>query len=139
MNRRPVQRLLALLATLAVNAPVWAGVTAGAAAIGIAASAALAQQAPGAGEGAQGGQNRGRLGKVLVTLGLSDAQKTRIREIMKDARAKNQGVTDPQIRRTNMRAAFAQVEAVLTPSQRDDLHKKMQAMRAQTQPQPQQQ
>ncbi|HTJ26879.1 MAG TPA: Spy/CpxP family protein refolding chaperone [Candidatus Limnocylindria bacterium] len=111
--------------------------------VGVAGSAAgfgpvaLAQQAPGGGQGDQGGQggpNRSRMGRVLMSLGLSDAQKQQIRDIMAAARKQNQGVTDRDQRRANFRAAFAKIDTVLTPAQRDSLHKQMQAMR----PHPQQ-
>jgi Spy/CpxP family protein refolding chaperone len=114
---------------------LWGGISVVSAAADFG-SVALAQQAP-AGDQAvqdgQGGPNRGRLGKALMGLGLSDQQKQQIRDIMKDARAKSQGVTDRTQRRTMMRAAFAKIETVLTPAQRDDLHKQMQAMRPQAQ------
>jgi Spy/CpxP family protein refolding chaperone len=121
---------------VAATAVVWSGVTVGAAAIG-AVPAALAQDAPTGGpQGAGAPRDRGRFGKILMTLGLSDGQKSQIRQIIKDARAQNRNVTDPQQRRSNMRAALAKVETVLTPAQRDDLHKKMQAMRRQQPQQP---
>lgn len=136
MNRRPIQRAAALLTVLAATTLVWAGVTVGKAAFGLG-PAALAQQAPDGGQrSGPGGQGGRHFGKALMSLGLSEAQKTQIRQIMKDARAQNHTLTDPQQKRANMHAAFAKVEAVLTPSQRDDLQKKMQAMRGQ---QPQQQ
>jgi Spy/CpxP family protein refolding chaperone len=131
MTRRQIHRTATVLTAVAATAVVWGGVTIGAAVVG-AVPAALAQDAPGgAPQGGGAPRDRGRFGKVLMTLGLSDGQKSQIRQIMKDARAQNHDVTDPQQRRTNMRAALAKVEAVLTPAQRDDLHKKMQAMRQQ--------
>jgi len=85
--------------------------------------AALAQAGPPA--GARGGGRR--FGEMLAKLGLNDAQKARIKGIMKSARDQNQNVTDPEQRRANFRAAFAKVEDVLTPAQRD----KLKQMRAQ--------
>jgi Spy/CpxP family protein refolding chaperone len=79
--------------------------------------AALAQAGP-PGGGRGGGR---RFGEMLVKLGLNDAQKARIKGIMKSARDQNQNVTDPEQRRANFRAAFAKVEDVLTPAQRDKL------------------
>jgi Spy/CpxP family protein refolding chaperone len=79
--------------------------------------AALAQAGPPG--GARGGGKR--FGEMLAKLGLSDAQKAQIKGIMKSARDQNQNVTDPEQRRANFRAAFAKVETVLTPAQRDKL------------------
>jgi Spy/CpxP family protein refolding chaperone len=78
---------------------------------------ALAQAGP------SGGQHGGgkRFGEMLAKLGLNDAQKAQIKGIMKSARDQNQNVTDPEQRRANFRAAFAKVEGVLTPAQRDHL------------------
>lgn len=81
-----------------------------------------------AGPSNQGGARGNRFGQVLMSLGLSDDQKAKIRSIMQNARQQNQNA-DPDTRRKNMRAAFSQVENVLTPAQRDQLHQKMQAMR----------
>lgn len=83
--------------------------------------AALAQTGP---------SERGRhMGEMFKKLGLSDAQKTQIKAIMKSARDQNQNVTDPEQRRANFKAAFDKVNGVLTPAQRD----KLKAMRAQMQ------
>lgn len=76
----------------------------------------------------QGGARGNRFGQVLMSLGLSDDQKAKIRSIMQNARQQNQNA-DRDTRRKNMRAAFSQIENVLTPAQRDQLHQKMQAMR----------
>jgi Spy/CpxP family protein refolding chaperone len=70
-----------------------------------------------------------RFGQLLLSLNLSDAQKTKIRSIMQAARDKNKTVTDPDQRRANFRAAFAQIDAVLTPAQRSELHAKIEANR----------
>jgi Spy/CpxP family protein refolding chaperone len=128
--------------------PLFVGITA-AAALAVAAGAgawiavehgtppAFAQaNGPGAtGPGANGPNANGgrRFGRILLSLGLSDVQKSQIRDLMKAARAKNQSVTDPQVKRANMRAAFAQIDQVLTPDQRTQLHAKLQAARKQQQ------
>lgn len=83
----------------------------------------------GAQAGAPGQGGRQRFGQLLLSLNLSDAQRQQVRAIMKAARDKNQSITDPQVKRANMRAAFAQVDTVLTPDQRTTLHAKMQAAR----------
>jgi Spy/CpxP family protein refolding chaperone len=70
-----------------------------------------------------------RFGQLLLSLNLSDAQKAKIRGIMQAARDKNKNVTDSEQRRANYRAAFAQVEEVLTPAQRSELHAKIEANR----------
>lgn len=138
MSQRLIHRATAFLIAAAVTTAGWAGVTVAGAALGFG-PAALAQQAPSDGQGAPGGQaghGRGRrFGKILMSLGLSDGQKSQIREIMKAARAQNQNLTDPQQKRANMRAALAKVETVLTPAQRDQLHKQMPSMSRQPQQQ----
>jgi len=118
------------------------------------AASAAPQSAAGPGGGASdtggapgGGQGRGGrgMGKILQGLGLSDAQKSQIRAIMADVKKKNAGLdrTDPASRatmRANMQAGYAQIDAVLTPAQRDQFHAKLKAMRAKyqkNQPQPQ--
>jgi Spy/CpxP family protein refolding chaperone len=93
--------------------------------------AALADDAP-SGPPA-GGRHGHRMGEMLMSLNLSDAQKTQIRAIMADARKQNENVTDRQQRRGNMKAAMAKVDTVLTPAQRTELHAKMDAARRQTQ------
>jgi Spy/CpxP family protein refolding chaperone len=94
---------------------------------------AAAQAAPGGpqdGHGGQGGQNfaRGRqqFAKMLLSLNLSDNQKSQIRTIMANARAKSTSLSDPQAKRDTMRGAFKNIEAVLTPAQQS----KLQAERA---------
>ena len=86
-----------------------------------------------------GGQNRGRrFGRLLMTLGLTDAQKEQIRAIMRNARQQSQGA-DPATRRANMQAAYAKIDTVLTPAQRVKFHQELDAMRAQYRAQQQQQ
>jgi Spy/CpxP family protein refolding chaperone len=94
--------------------------------------AALADDAPGSAPPAEGNHGRG-MRQALMSLNLSDEQKTQIRSIMADARKQNQNVTDRDQRRANMKAAFGKVEAVLTPPQRTEFHAKMDAMRQQNQ------
>jgi len=108
--------------------------TFGSAALGVA-PAALAQAAPeGApgGPGGTGGHGK-RMGQVLLGLGLNDKQKDQIRGIMAAARKENEGVTDRDQRRANMKKAFGQIDTVLTPAQRKQFHDKMDAMRKQYQ------
>jgi Spy/CpxP family protein refolding chaperone len=121
-----MNRLLsALTATAAVTLAV-AGFTTADIAHGTA-TPALAQAAPDA--PAAGHGNR-RFGQMLLSLNLSDAQKSQIRGIMATARQKNAGVTDPQLKRATMRAAYAQVRAALTPAQRSKLDADVAAARA---------
>jgi Spy/CpxP family protein refolding chaperone len=94
-------------------------------------SPAAAQSAPAAGGpgGAAGG--RQQFAKMLMSLNLNDDQKNQIRSIMADARAKSKTLTDRQAKRDTMRAAFAQIETVLTPAQRTKLHAERDALKAQ--------
>ncbi len=85
--------------------------------------------------GSFGGSGRGtaangrhRMAEALMSLGLSDAQKSQIREIMGTAR-KESANADPATRRANFKAAFAKIDAVLTPDQRTKLHAKLGQMR----------
>jgi Spy/CpxP family protein refolding chaperone len=70
---------------------------------------------------------------MLMTLNLSDAQKGQIRGIIASARQQNQSVSDPQTKRSNMRAAYAKVRDILTPAQRAKLESEMAAAKAQRQ------
>jgi Spy/CpxP family protein refolding chaperone len=81
---------------------------------------ASAQAAPGPG-GQGNAKGRQQFAKMLMTLDLSDGQKTQIRSIMADARAKSKTLTDPQDKRKTMFGAFKNVEAVLTPAQKTKL------------------
>jgi len=91
------------------------------------------------GSAAQGGQPAGNPGarrhfaQALMSLNLSDAQKTQIREIMTAARAQAK-TQDPDTRRATMRAAFTKVEAILTPEQRTQFQAKLAALRVQQPP-----
>ena len=81
-----------------------------------------AQAAPGPGDGQDYAKGRRQFAKMLLSLNLSDGQKTQIRSIMADARAKSKTLTDPQEKRNTMFGAFKNIEAVLTPAQKTKLH-----------------
>ncbi len=92
--------------------------------------------APGSATQGQPGGNpnaRRHFAQALMSLNLSDAQKTQIREIMTAARAQAK-TQDPETRRATMRAAFAKVQATLTPEQRTQFQAKLAALRAQQPP-----
>lgn len=96
---------------------------------------ALAQDQPGGGPPPSGSPHGGnRMGKILMSLNLTDAQKTQIRSIIADTRKQNQNITDREQRRANFKAAYAKIDDVLTPDQRKQLHDKMDAMRQQNEP-----
>jgi len=85
--------------------------------------------------GAGGGSpanGRRHMAEALMGLGLSDVQKSEIREIMGAARKASAGA-DPETRRANFKAAFAKIDAVLTPDQRTKLHAKLDEMRKERQ------
>ena len=125
-----MKRLVLSLAAAATATLAVAGFTAADVALGTVVPAA-AQSAPGP-QGGPGGRNgRQRFGQMLMTLGLTDAQKSRIKSIMAASRAKNKSLTDPQAKRDNMREAFKNVEAVLTPAQKTKLHAERDAAKAQ--------
>lgn len=86
-------------------------------------------QAGSAGAMSQGGPARlARFERVLDSLNLTDAQKTQIKQLMTDARAKSQGA-DRETRRKNFTEAIAKIDPILTPDQRTEFHAKLQAMR----------
>jgi Spy/CpxP family protein refolding chaperone len=66
--------------------------------------------------------------EALAGLGLSDTQKSQIRGIMTAVHEQNANA-DPATRRTNMRAAFAKIDTVLTEDQRTKLHAKLAELR----------
>ena len=68
------------------------------------------------------------MAQALMGLGLSDAQKSRIRDIMSDMRKQSAGA-DPATRRANFQAAMTKIDTVLTPDQRKRLHEKLDQMR----------
>ena len=90
---------------------------------------ASAQAAPGPGGQGNGGKGRQQFAKMLMTLDLTDGQKTQIRSIMADARAKSKTLTDPQEKRKTMFGAFKNIEAVLTPAQKTKLDAERTAFR----------
>jgi Spy/CpxP family protein refolding chaperone len=94
-------------------------------------SPAAAQSAPAPQGAPGGGQGRQRFAKMLMSLDLSDDQKTRIRSIMADARAKARTLTDVQAKRDTMRAAYTQIETLLTPAQQTKLRAERDAAKAQ--------
>jgi Spy/CpxP family protein refolding chaperone len=122
-----INRIARSLFTLSIAAALVTGGTI--ASIGLnSVPAALAQDQPSGAQPTAGGHGN-RMGKMLMSLNLNDAQKTQIRSIIADARKQNQSVTDRDQKRANMKAAYAKVETVLTPAQRNELHAKMAAMR----------
>ncbi len=105
--------------TLSSGVAAVAGVSAGLT------PAALAQAQGGPPPGA----GRHMMAQALMSLGLSDDQKGKIRDIMSDVKKQNEGVTDPETRRANYKAGYTKIETVLTPDQRTKLHAKMEEMR----------
>jgi Spy/CpxP family protein refolding chaperone len=81
------------------------------------------------------GHHGNRMGQILLSLGLSDAQKAQIKDIMAAARKQNEGVTDRDVRRANFKKAYEQVNTILTPAQQKEFKEKMAAMRQQYQAQ----
>jgi Spy/CpxP family protein refolding chaperone len=126
-------RLFRSLTAAAAVAFSVAGLTAADIAHGTLSVASAQSDAP-AGAPPAGAQRGGRrFGQMLLSLNLSDAQKTQIRDIIASARQQNQSVTDPQQKRSNMRAAYDKVKTVLTPAQRAKLDSEMAAARAERQ------
>ncbi len=123
MKNSFARRGVALLTALAATAFVYGGVGVAASSVGLA-PAASAQA-----EGGAGGGQRGHMAKMLMSLGLSDAQKNQIRDIRKQMFAQNKNVTDPSQRRANMKAFFDKIRGVLTPEQRAKFDAKMDAWR----------
>jgi Spy/CpxP family protein refolding chaperone len=95
-------------------------------------TAGSSQDTGAAGGSAVGSAANGRhfMAQALMGLGLSDAQKTQIRDIMSAARAQNAGA-DADTRRANMKAAMAKIDTILTPDQRTKLHAKLAELRKQ--------
>jgi Spy/CpxP family protein refolding chaperone len=89
---------------------------------------AVAQDQGGASAGPRGG-NRGAMGKVLLSLGLSDQQKSQIKDIMATARAQARATQDRDQKRAAYKTATDKIDTVLTPAQRTEFHAKMDAMR----------
>jgi Spy/CpxP family protein refolding chaperone len=72
--------------------------------------------------------------RILRDLNLTDAQKQQIAGIVKNSRAANQNVTDPQTRRANALAMRRQIDGVLTDAQRTQLRAKLAAARQRAKP-----
>jgi Spy/CpxP family protein refolding chaperone len=68
------------------------------------------------------------MAQALMGLGLTDAQKSQIRDIMSAARKDNANA-DPATRRANYKAAFEKIDTILTPEQRTQLHAKLAELR----------
>jgi Spy/CpxP family protein refolding chaperone len=85
----------------------------------------------GTGPGAAAG-GRHMMAQALMGLGLTDAQKSQIRDIMSAAR-KNNANADPATRRANYKAAFEKIDTILTPDQRTQLHAKLAELRKERQ------
>jgi Spy/CpxP family protein refolding chaperone len=96
-------------------------------------SAAVAQDA----SGPPPSQGRQRFGQILMSLNLSDQEKSQIKAIMQNTRQQNQNA-DRDTRRANMQAAFKKIDAILTPDQRQQLHAKLDALRKERNPSSQQ-
>jgi multidrug efflux system membrane fusion protein len=78
-------------------------------------------QGGGGGQGAGGGHGGGRSMALLGQLDLTPDQKAKVKTIFAAARDKAESSDDPDARRTAMRGAMTQVEAILTPEQRAKL------------------
>jgi Spy/CpxP family protein refolding chaperone len=128
MNSIFSRRLSTGISVLAATLALTAGGTLTTAVLGLTPAASAQDQ--GAAQ-ASAGQQRGRMGKILMSLNLTDAEKSQIRAIIADARKQNENVTDRDPKRANMKAAYAKIDTVLTPAQRTELHAKLDAMRAQ--------
>jgi Spy/CpxP family protein refolding chaperone len=88
----------------------------------------------GAGPAAPGGSpmaSRRRMGKILLSLGLSDDQKSQIRTIMRNARKDSMNADGPT-RKANFQAALAKIDTVLSPDQRTKFDAEMRAGRGQS-------
>lgn len=127
MNTDSSDRSLAAIVRLAVAGLVLTatcGATAAAfgPALGAVASAQSEATPPAPGGG------RHLLATALMSVGLSDAQKAKIRSLVSDTRAKNHDA-DPATRRANWKNAFAKIDTLLSSDQRTRLHAKLDQMR----------
>ncbi|MBP7704313.1 MAG: efflux RND transporter periplasmic adaptor subunit [Caulobacter sp.] len=77
----------------------------------------------GGGQRQQGGQRQGMMGggRIAEQLDLDAGQKTKVDAILAEARAKAQGAGDRQARRKAMEEAFAKIEPLLKPEQKQKL------------------
>jgi len=89
---------------------------------GVAAPPAAAH--PGPQQGHHRHHRRSPYLSAMRGLQLSDAQKQQIAGILKNSRTANKGI-DQKTRRANMQAMRQQIEGVLTPDQRTQLHAKI--------------
>ena len=128
----PIRKIATLSAALVAFAAAGSAATMGTAIFGTA-PAAFAQDAQTQPSG--GGHGGQRMGQILLSLGLSDAQKAKIKDIVGAARKQNEGVTDRTVKRQNMMKAYEQVETVLTPAQDKVFKEKRDEMRKQYQQQ----
>jgi Spy/CpxP family protein refolding chaperone len=83
----------------------------------------------------QRSHHHGHFMHALHTLGLSEAQKQQITSHAKEMRQANQNA-DPQTRRANMQQFRAQVDGVLTPSQRTQFQTELRNERKNAMPRP---
>ncbi len=116
----PVRRLASSVAALLLGAVMFGALP------------ALAQDGPP--PGGPGGAQRGgqMMAKMLMSLNppLSDKQKAQIIEMRKAMEKQNEGVTDREQRRANMKAFYEKINGVLTSAQQADFKKKRDEMRA---------
>jgi hypothetical protein len=127
VNTEPIDRSLAAIVRLAVaglalSATCGAMTVAFGPALGAVASAQTESTPPSPGGG------RHLMAQALMSVGLSDAQKAKIRSLVSDTRAKNHDA-DPATRRANWKNAFAKIDTLLSPDQRTRLHAKLDQMR----------
>jgi Spy/CpxP family protein refolding chaperone len=127
-RRRPLLSI-AVATALLVGAGTAANIAAGTL------PAASAQDQPATGAPPAGHARGQMMAKALMSLDLTDAQKSQIRAIRDETMKANADVTDRDVRRANYKAMMAKVETVLTPAQRTQFHAKLDAMRAQYQAQ----
>jgi len=94
---------------------------------------AVAQAGPPGGPPGPGGPNNQRFGKMLLSLQppLTEDQKTRIRAIVADFRARGKALTDGQAKRDNFRAMIVKVQTVLTPVQQAKMRAQQAKFRSQ--------
>jgi Spy/CpxP family protein refolding chaperone len=97
-------------------------------ALPLAASAQQAPPAPPAGAPAQTHHRGAHYMRALRNLNLSDAQRQKIRSAIAQMRQTNQNA-DPQTRRANVHQLRSQIDAMLTPDQRTQLHAQLRTQR----------
>lgn len=127
----PIRKLATLSAAAFAFSAFGAAGTLGSALLGNAPAAVAQdaqQQPPSAGDMQRGRQ---AFAKVLMSLGLNDAQKARIRDLRAQAEKANEGVTDRAQRRANMQKFRSEIETVFTPAQAREFKAKMAELRKQ--------